>query len=328
MHIENLYRPKAQVILNFKKVFALEKIHGTSAHITFKCNPSNKDQRQLVFFSGGESYDKFINLFDKDALMKGLIELGLDSERDLTIYGEAYGGSQQGMSGTYGKSLKFIAFDVQIGNCWLSVPEADALVTKLGLEFVYYTEVSTDLASLDAERDGPSIQAIRNGVSEYLPLGDEREKTIVVSTGTFKAGEPCWYMGKILLNPKKREGVVIRPLVEMTLNNSERVICKHKGDDFKETATVRKVVDPTQMKVLEDANAVANEWVTANRLEHVLDKIPGHDMTKMRDIISAMIEDVLREGSGEIVESEAVSKSIGKKTVEMYKAFLKSQIKT
>ena len=45
LHIDNLY--KAQDILNFKTCYALEKIHGTSAHLKW-------DNGELTFFSGGE----------------------------------------------------------------------------------------------------------------------------------------------------------------------------------------------------------------------------------------------------------------------------------
>ena len=46
----------------------------------------------------------------------------------------------------------------------------------------------------------------------------------------------------------------------------------------------------------------------------------------MTVIIAAMVEDVLREGSGEIVDSEAVRKAISRKTAVDYKNYLKSQI--
>jgi len=302
LHIQNLYRPEGQFILLFKECYALEKIHGTSAHITFR--PSDGSIR---YSSGGESHNRFVSLFNEEALVKGFKDLGSPPDKDVTIYGEAYGGSQQGMSETYGKELRFIAFDVQIGDCWLTVPEASEIVEKkLGLEFVHYRKISTDLESLDSERDCPSVQSIRNGVSFI--------------------NNPLRQDGGID-NPKPREGVILRPLIEVTLNNGERLICKHKGDAFKETATLRPVVDPSKLKVLDDANAVANEWVTAMRLEHVLDKLPGHCMEKMRDIISAMTEDVLREAKGEIVESETVKKAIGKKAVEMYKNYLNTKIK-
>jgi hypothetical protein len=299
LHIENLY--KNQWILLFKECYALEKIHGTSAHIIFNPPIAALSAGRLTFFAGGESHEKFVSLFDTVKLLQGFNDFGVPCDKAATVYGEAYGGKCQGMSHTYGPNLKFIVFDVQIGDCWLSVPDAEEVAKKLGLEFVHYTKISTDLKSLDAERDALSVQAVRNGV---------------VTPEEFMSGKG-----------KKREGVVLRPLIELTMNNGERVICKHKGEEFQETATPRKVVDPAKVKVMEDANAIANEWVTATRLQHVLDKLPGHCMEKMRDIIFAMQEDVLREAKGEIVESEAVKKAIGKKTVEMYKNFLKSQIK-
>jgi len=245
--------------------------------------------------------------------------MGLPPDRDLTIYGEAYGGSQQGMSHTYGTTLKFAVFDVKIGDCWLDVPNADDVAKKLGLEFVHYVKVSTDLKALDEQRDAPSMQAVRNGISTFA------EGQFIDTSRTDYVYFPV--LNGTIFNPKKREGVVLRPLIEVILNNGNRLICKHKGDDFKETATPRPVVDPTKMQALADANAVAEEWCTATRLEHVLDKLPGHCMERMREIIAAMTEDVYREGKGEIIESKAVEKALGKKTVDLYKAYLQSQIK-
>lgn len=296
LHIANLY--KDQRVLLFKECYALEKIHGTSAHLSWA--PTGG----LKFFAGGESHERFVSLFDQDKLSSGFKDLGAPPDQTITVYGEAYGGKQQGMSDTYGKELKFIAFDVQIGDNWLDVPNAEQVCQKLGIEFVHYVKVPTDLASLDEQRDAPSIQAIRNGVS-------------VVAKGEFES---------MLTNPRKREGIVLRPLIEVTLNNDQRVISKHKGDEFKETATPRKVVDPSKLAVLADAQAVAHEWVTTTRLEHVLDKLPGHCMEKMRDILSAMTEDVLREGAGEIVDTPEVRKAITTKTALMYKDRLKAQL--
>ena len=108
--------------------------------------------------------------------------------------------------------------------------------------------VETNLSQIDTERDTPSIQAVRNSVS---------------TPEAFMKGE-----GPI------REGVVLRPLVEMKLNSGERVICKHKGDKFKETASTRPIVDPAKMKMLDDAKTIANEWCVKTRLEHILQKLP------------------------------------------------------
>ena len=296
-HIENLYRPQAQSILLFKECYALEKIHGTAASVNF--TPLTNT---ISFHSGGESHERFVALFDQEKLLLVFKNLGLPPDKNVICFGECYGASQQGMSHTYGKDLKFIVFDVKIGETFLCVPDAEDVAKKLGLEFVHYRKVSTDLAILDAERDAPSVQAIRNGVSKAVNLFGPVE------------------------NPKSREGVVLRPLSEMTDNRGNRVISKHKGDEFKETATPRPVVDPSKMKMMADANAIAEEWCTATRLEHVLDKLPGHCMEKMREIIAAMQEDVKREGSGEIVWSDAVAKAVGKKTVDMYKTYLKAKI--
>ena len=76
------------------------------------------------------------------------------------------------------------------------------------------------------------------------------------------------------------------------------------------------------------AKAIAEEWVTNLRLEHVLQKFPADvSMESMGDIIRAMIEDVYREGKGEIVESKEASKAIGNKAVQLFKQKLNSTLK-
>lgn len=313
----------------FRECYALEKIHGTAAGFSF-----NQSTNELSFQSGGESHSRFVALFNQEQIVQSIKGLSIPVDQTIEIYGEAYGGSQQGMSHTYGKELKFIVFDVKIGDNFLSVPDAEDVAKKLGLEFVFYkkcslvrcnvreddaNEVVTMLSEIDAERDAPSVQAVRNGVSTYVGhnvLTKENGDNVV------------YYAGNRILNPRPREGVVLRPLVEMKLNNGSRIIVKHKGDSFKETATPRPVVDPAKLVVLEEATAIANEWVTNTRLEHVLQKLPTpHDMSLVPQLIKAMTEDVLREGEGEIVVSDAAKKAIGKKAVELFKAHLNSQIK-
>ena len=55
-HIANLYRPEAQGILMFPEVWAMEKVHGTSAHVAWKGG-------KLSFFSGGEKHSAFLLVF-------------------------------------------------------------------------------------------------------------------------------------------------------------------------------------------------------------------------------------------------------------------------
>jgi hypothetical protein len=285
MHIDNLY--KSQDILAFRWCWALEKVHGTSAHLSYCAGRSPA----LSYFSGGASHDRFVALFDGVELNVRFQAL---DHREVMVYGEAYGGKEQGMRATYGDALWFIVFDVKIGDLWLSVPDMDQVATGLGLEVVPYTKVSTDIADLDRERDAPSIVAQRRGT------GDD----------------------------KRREGVVLRPPFEVRKNNGDRIIAKHKLEAFSERATPQKIVDPAKLAVLEQATAIAQEWVTPMRLSHVLDKLDKpHDMTAMPRLIRAMVDDVYREGAGELVESREASAAIGKRTAVLLKARLDAALR-
>lgn len=311
LHIENLY--KNQEILLLKECYAMEKIHGTSAHVSFKSQPcqacggtgvipanamghahpglpcaacDGEASAGVRFFSGGEKYNNFVALFDQAKLLENFTKFGMEK---VIVFGEAYGGRCQGMKDTYGDKLRFVAFDVKIGEeGWLPVPKAEKVATDLGFDFVHYAKVSTDLAALDAERDKPSTQAQRNGCG----------------------------------NDKKAEGVVLRPLIELRDSYGNRIISKHKREEFRETAKPRNVEDPNKLKVLEDAKAIAEEWVTDMRLDHVLDKLPPEKrcMEAMRDIIATMTEDVTREAKGEIVDTKEARAAIGARTARLFKA--------
>jgi len=279
-HIENLY--KAQEVLLFKRIFALEKIHGTSAHVGFR--PSTG----MVFFEGGASRNSFLALFDQDKLKATFAQFFAErawGDDMLTVYGEAYGGKMQGMSATYGKELKFIAFEVKVGDNWLSVPAAEDVSRRLGFEFVSYKEIDGTINAVQESLEQDSEQAIRNGMG----------------TG------------------HRREGVVLRPPIEVTKNNGGRIVAKHKNPEFSENKTPREV-DPNKMKVLADANAISEEWVTGMRLDHVLDAFPQPwDLKMTGAVIRAMVEDVTREAGAEIIDSKEARTAIGTRTAKVFK---------
>ena len=77
--IENLYRN--QTILELPEVYALEKIHGTSAHIKFK-------DGNLTFYSGGEPHAHFVTLFDQEFLKTAFMSF---AQGEIIVFGEAYG---------------------------------------------------------------------------------------------------------------------------------------------------------------------------------------------------------------------------------------------
>ena len=281
LHIDNLY--KNTEIMMFKECYALEKIHGTSAHISWK-------DSEVRLFSGGAKHETFAKLFDVEELAKlfeeHFVVQSMEEHPDTVIlFGEAYGGKMQGMKHTYGDELQFIVFDVKVNDTWLSVPDAYDVASKLNQEFVDYVKCDTKLETLNYYRDLTSRQAARNGM------------------GT----------------DKMSEGVVLRPLIELKKSNGNRIIVKHKRDEFIETSTPREV-DPTKLKLLEEANEIAKEWVTPMRFTHVLDKLGNPTVIeKTGDVVKAMIEDVYREAKGEIVESKAVQSAIGKSAAALYK---------
>ena len=281
LDIENLY--KNRDIFLFRECYATEKIHGTSAHIRWK-------DGKVSFFAGGVDHESFVKLFDESKLLGAFITL---AQPEVVIYGEAYGGKCQKMSETYGKNLRFVAFECRVGTHWLAVPRAEFMATQLGLDFVPYRIIPATVAAIDAEIMFDSVQAVKVGMG----------------TGHM------------------REGIVIHPLIEVTKNNGARVIAKHKRDDFAETKTPRSL-DAEKLKVLMQAQEIADEWVTDMRLVHVLDAFPGADISKTGSIITAMIEDVRKEAVGEIVEiTDIVYKSVARKTALLFKARLKNQLR-
>jgi hypothetical protein len=292
-HIDNLY--KNANIRMFRECYAMEKVHGTSANVRLRkvVTPESPDVGvEVIYYAGGASHDSFVKIFDEPALKAAF--LAVPELTDVTVYGEAYGGKLQGMSDTYGKTLKFIAFDVLIGERWLSVESASLMAQTLGFEFVPYERISTDQAALDAERDRPSRVAVRRGITE----------------------------------PKISEGVVLRPVVEVTLNNGTRICAKHKRVEFSERASKKDTVaDPGKLEVLKKADEIAKEWVTPMRLQHVTDKLAAAEgrLLEMKDtgnVIRAMVEDVLREGAGEIEPSKEAERAIGAAASKLFRTIL------
>ena len=275
MHIDNLY--KSQDILLFKECYALEKVHGTSARVSWRSD----QEPHLSSTAGGCTDQELADLFDEDALLANFAKLG---HTNVTVYGEAYGANVQGMSDTYGEQLRFIVFEVKIGDSWLAVPDMDEVASSLGFDVVPWRKVSTQIDALNAERDATSVVAHRRGCG----------------------------------NDKKREGIVLRPPIEVVKNDGRRIIAKYKTENFRETKSPRPV-DPEKLKVLAEASAIAEEWVTEMRLSHVLDAFPDACMEQTGDVVRSMISDVEREAEGEIVVSKAARKAIGKRTAELFK---------
>lgn len=259
--IQNLYKNPIMIDM-FKYVYVMEKIHGSSSHISFKNN-------DLHFFSGGADHSQFCLLFDKEKLLD-IYHNSSFNGKELIIFGEVYGGKMQGMSHTYGKQLKFIAFEVYYNDKkWMDVPDAESISKKFQQEFVWYEKIENTLDNLNKYRDQPSQQAIRNG------CGDD----------------------------KPAEGIIIRPLQECYDSQGGRWIYKHKRADFCETASRRETfVDHGRVVILTEAQKVADEFVTEMRLNHILDKMQPAPagMEDTARVIKAMQNDIRIEHQDEI----------------------------
>lgn len=291
MHITSIYK-WPEFIEAFKQVYAMEKIHGTSVWIT------HNENNELQFHSGGENRDAFVALFDQSKLHARLCHLKIQNQwKIIKIHGEAYGGKQQKMAHTYGPKLQFIVFDVRCDGQFLDVPVAESIARQLDLEFVHYQLGPCESKWIEEQANLDSVQAVRNGMGQH-----------------------------------PREGVVIRPLNETRLffrKEHIRAIAKHKNAAFMEVKTKKPLGE--KLSVMTDVVSIVDEWVTDERLKHVIDRVlqTKDDKTlTIRDItqlIDLMVEDVQREGDGEMVWSENLVKSIRKQTGAMFKIYLQTQ---
>jgi hypothetical protein len=302
---------KEQAILEQAETYACEKIHGCSSSICFTRvvseytnNVGEKSVGNFHYHGGGVPGATFKALFNTAEIEAKLSALPYDK---ITVFGESYGGSMQKNQWRYGDKLKFVAFDVRVNEDaapentggWLTVPEAEKIVLHLGLEFVHYVRIPTKLSLIDEWRDACSEQAIRNGV-------------------TTRDGQFI-----------RREGVVLRTVDEKLDRRGNRIIAKHKRDEERETKTPRKVVDPAKVEILKGARKIAEEYVVAERLNHVISHlgIEVVDMTCTKAVIGEMIKDVNREGAGEFEPSDTVNAEIGKRTAQLLKQYLADKLK-
>lgn len=300
--IDNLYAN--QTILLQPECYALEKLHGSSAHLHYipaggDPEPESRGTRLssgeaiLKIFSG-EQQANFEALFNKERLLTLFALLSAD----VRIYGECYGGKVQQNSWRYGKDLKFTAFDVKLNGEWLTIPEAEKLVKFMELEFVHYVRIETKLSLIDAERDATSEQAIRNGV-------------------TTRNGEFV-----------RREGVVLRPIEEKPDHRGNRICAKHKRKEERETKTERPV-NADKIALSKAARDVAEEWVTANRVGNARSHFSESDwvITNMQNLIRYVLQDVYTEAGTEIEQTPENNREICKRAAQLIKQNFESSLK-
>ena len=159
MHIDNLYRD--QRVLQYKKLWATEKIHGTSAWITWRDN-------MITLHSGGGSSVVFKELFDLPFITVKFVELF--GSKTVKLHGEFYGGKIQKMSHVYGKS-DFIMFDIKVEDVFLSHDKVISLGKTFGIPVVESRIIDATLEEIDRIRALPSALAIWKGNGFHVREG-------------------------------------------------------------------------------------------------------------------------------------------------------------
>jgi len=273
--IPNLYKDKR--ILEFKRVYALEKIDGSWWSV-------QKIDGQVKLNIRGIPYELGVQAFNLEELQ--------ELEDGIIIYGEGYGGKIQGMSHVYGDKIRFVAFDVYVGHKKLCVPDAEELCRGIGLDFVPYKLIDTDIDSINSARDEYSRQAEKNGMGDNCPS----------------------------------EGIVLRPPFEVRLNNDSYLVAKHKNEQRRETKTKRSLTDE-ELKVLRVAQDIAEEWVTPERLRHVSSAIQREILPEnIPFLIQEMLKDIEVEAEGEIVWTRNTKSAISRKTANLVKEICKNAL--
>lgn len=117
-----------------------------------------------------------------------------DNDTGVVLYGEGYGARIQKGGGNYiSDGVSFVLFDVRIGNWWLERSAVDEVAESLGIK-------SVPVVGYGSLHD--MVSWVRAGIrSEW---------------GDFEA-----------------EGLVARPVIELSARNGKRIITKLKCRDFK-----------------------------------------------------------------------------------------------
>lgn len=120
---------------------------------------------------------------DKDKLVEAFTQVKEDGtkvkpETECIIFGETYGKGMQASGGRYCKShLKFICFDIKVGDIWLKRDAVEDICSKLNIDVVPYLGEMTLDEAIDTVKKGfkskvsedPTLNA--EGIVLRAPLG-------------------------------------------------------------------------------------------------------------------------------------------------------------
>lgn len=125
-----------------------------------------------------EEVELLKKLGDKNKLLEAFTQDGVAPTVECIIFGETYGKGMQAPGGRYCKThLKFICFDIKVGNTWLKREAVEDICSKLGIDVVPNLGEMTLDEAIEKVKTGFTSQVsedstlIAEGIVLRAPLG-------------------------------------------------------------------------------------------------------------------------------------------------------------
>jgi len=187
-------KPEFELLQNIDWV-CTEKIDGTNIRIIW--------DGEIISIRGKTDnavlptllLDKLNDTFTEEKMLKCFPNIKPNSGSEVCIYGEGYGVGIQRGSNYLIDTNDFILFDIKIGRWWLTREAVENIANKLYIKIVPIVGIMT---LIDA------IEFIRKGYTSSISVNEN-------------------YIA---------EGFIMKPVIELSNRNGERVITKLKYKDF------------------------------------------------------------------------------------------------
>lgn len=136
--------------------------------------------------------------------------------------------------------------------------------------------------------------------------------------------------------PKNHEGIVIKPIIPAKDRKGDWLITKFKNPSFEERKSKREKTSIESPEVLKSINDFVTEFVTEERLTHVLDHlrdkgIEVNDIKSTPHVLKEFGNDIEREGAKDLINSglewKQVGREISRASMLLYKQHLNKLVK-
>ena len=322
--IENSYRfdeisKIKEYGLHYGEWVVTEKVHG--AQTTFYLSDIGiKVGRRTDFLVSGEKFNNWETILDEyTPNFRGLFEICgelfniSDETLDIRLYGEIFGGEyphpdvervpnairvQKGVF--YCPDNDFYAFDLMVNGEYIAYNLFREIMLKCGFNY-----------------------------SKALHIGDF--KSCLNYKNEYQTTIPSYY-GLPEIEGNICEGNVIKPMESKYFPNGKRCILKSKNEKFSEKSKERKVKKSPE-ELSEDSSTVLDKiscYITENRFDAVVSKLPEVDLDQMGTIIKNFAEDLFADFEKEnndfnVMDKDEIKK-IRKKANTLIVGFVKERV--